>query len=250
VQWVGRDISARKESEKMRQDLINMLVHDLRGPVGNLINTIELLPMLIGSTDNNPRLRTFLDLAKRSGQEVRDLVDSMLDVGRLEAGEIYLQRSMVDLAEIIQAVNDQVTPRATSKHTELVYTPLADDLPEVWVDGSMIRRVLINLMDNAVKYTQHQGRVCLTITQAEDNLRFIVADNGPGISKEFQSRIFSKFSRVDHSANAPAGVGLGLAFCKLAVEAHGGTIWVESEGKPGRGTTFYFSLPILSPSEE
>jgi signal transduction histidine kinase len=78
----------------------------------------------------------------------------------------------------------------------------------------------------------------------------VVADNGQGISKDYQARIFNKFSRVDHSSNAPAGVGLGLAFCKLAVEAHGGSIWVESEGLPGQGSTFLFTIPLLTPSEE
>jgi signal transduction histidine kinase len=245
VQWVGRDISGRKESEKMRQDLINMIVHDLRGPVGNLINTIEMLPMLIDFSED-PKIQNFLELAKRSGQEVRDLVDSMLDVGRLEGGEIYLQRSRTDLSEIIQAVQEQVMPRAISKQMELIYNPLPE-IPPVWIDRSMIRRVLINLVDNAIKYTQEQGQISLTTTLDKDTLFFAVADNGSGISKDAQARIFNKFSRVDHSPNAPAGVGLGLAFCKLAVEAHGGSIWVESEGVPGQGSTFYFTIPLLTP---
>jgi PAS domain S-box-containing protein len=250
VQWVGRDISARKEAERMRQDLINMLVHDLRGPVGNLINMIEILPMLITSIDENPRLRNFLTLARRSGQEVRDLVDSMLDVGRLETGEIHLQRSVVDLEEIIQAVKDQVTPRAETKGMELIFNPLPDGLPEVWIDRGMIRRILINLVDNAIKYTPYEGQVSLTTTLNGETLRFAVKDNGPGISKANQARIFNKFSRVDNSANAPSGVGLGLAFCKLAAEAHSGSISVESEGIPGQGSTFYLTLPLLTPPEE
>jgi PAS domain S-box-containing protein len=250
VQWVGRDISARKESERMRQDLINMLVHDLRGPVGNLINMIELLPMLITSSEENPRLRDFLTLARRSGQEVRDLVDSMLDVGRLEAGEIYLQRSMVNLEETLQAVKDQVVPRAQSKEMELIFNPLPENLPEVWIDRSMIRRVLTNLVDNAIKYTPMQGRVSLTTTLKGETLRFAIKDNGSGISKADQARIFNKFSRVDHSMNAPTGVGLGLAFCKLAAEAHGGSISVHSEGVAGLGSTFYLTIPLISPPEE
>lgn len=248
IQWVGRDISARKESEKMRQDLINMIVHDLRGPVGNLINTIEVLPMLFDFSAE-PRTKKFLELAKHSGQEVRDLIDSMLDVGRLQGGEVYLQRGMADLNEIIQAVQDQVTPRAQAKKMELIFDPLPE-ISEIWVDQSMIRRVLINLVDNAIKYTPSQGRISLTPTFNGETLSFAVADNGRGISQDAQARIFNKFSRVDHSSNAPAGVGLGLAFCKLAVEAHGGSIWVESEGVPGRGSTFYFTLPLLTPSED
>jgi PAS domain S-box-containing protein len=250
VQWVGRDISARKESERMRQDLINMLVHDLRGPIGNLINVIELLPMLITSIEENPKLNNFLTLARRSGQEVRDLVDSMLDVGRLEGGEISVQRSLVDLEETVQAVKDQVTPRAISKEMELIFNPLPAEISELWIDRSMIRRILVNLVDNAIKYTPYQGQISLTITLNEDTVRFAIQDNGPGISKANQARIFNKFSRVDHSANAPSGVGLGLAFCKLAAEAHGGSVSVESEGIPGQGSTFYLTIPIVLPPEE
>lgn len=250
VQWIGRDIAARKESERMRQDLINMLIHDLRGPVGNLINIIELLPMLLTSIEDNPKLGNFLKLAQRSGQEVRDLIDSMLDVSRLETGEIYLQRSLVDLSETIQAVKDQVTPRALSKEMELIFDPLPAEIPELWIDRNMIRRVLINLIDNAIKYTPNQGKISLTTTMIDDALRFAIKDNGPGISKADQAHIFNKFSRVDHSANAPSGVGLGLAFCKLAAEAHGGSISVESEGIPGQGATFYLTIPLISPPEE
>jgi two-component system phosphate regulon sensor histidine kinase PhoR len=211
---------------------------------------IEMLPMLITAIEENPKLSNFLTLARRSGQEVRDLIDSMLDVGRLESGEIHLQRSLVNLEETIQAVQDQVMPRAFSKEMELIFNPLPPDIPEVWIDRSMIRRVLINLVDNAIKYTPYYGQVSLTTGLNEKSLRFAIKDNGSGISKENQARIFNKFSRVDHSANAPGGVGLGLAFCKLAAEAHGGSISVESEGIAGRGSTFYLTIPIVSPPKE
>jgi signal transduction histidine kinase len=248
VQWVGRDISARKEMERMRQDLINMLVHDLRGPLGNLINTIELLPMLLNSIEDNPNLKYLLTMARRSGQEVRDLVDSMLDVGRLEEGDVPLQCDLVELEEIIQAVQDQVGPRASSKKMELTFSSLPE-IPALWIDGSMIRRVLINLIDNAVKYTPHEGKVSVTITREDNLLRIAIVDNGPGIKKEDQPHIFNKFSRVDHSSKAPSGVGLGLAFCKLAAEAHGGSISVESEGIPGQGSAFFLAIPIRTEEE-
>ena len=249
VQWVGRDISARKEIENMREDLVHMLVHDLRGPLGNLINTIELLPMLMGSMglmDDNPRLKNILDMAKRSGQEVGDLVDSMLDVSRLEQGkDVPLHHSLIELEEIIEAVKEQVFQRAVIKKMEFTLNPLPET-PPLWIDGSMIRRVLINLLDNAIKYTPHQGRVSLTTTVINDNLYFEVKDNGPGIDLADQERVFDKFSRINQSAGAPSGVGLGLAFCKLAVEAHGGAVSVKSEGIPGKGSAFSFYIPIVT----
>ena len=244
VQWVGRDISARKQAEKLRQDLLNMVIHDLRGPIGNLINTIELMPMLLASNPDSRTINRLLDMALQTSQEVKDLVDSMLDISRLEQGEVPLQREPVDIEELVQAVEKQVVPRAAAKATEFTINPLPAS-PPVWIDINMIRRVLVNLIDNAIKYTPSEGQVSLTATLTKEALTLAISDNGPGISKADQAQIFNKFSRVDYSANAPSGVGLGLAFCKLATEAHGGKIWVESKGIPGQGSTFYLSLPLL-----
>ncbi len=244
VQWVGRDISARKQAEKLRQDLLNMVIHDLRGPIGNMINSIELLPMLLAANPDPKKVNRLLDLALQTSQEVKDLVDSMLDISRLEQGEVPLQRELVELEELIQAVEKQATPRAAAKAMTLTFGPLPE-IPPVWLDANMIRRVLINLIDNAIKYTPRKGKVSLTTSLADDTITFAVADNGPGISKADQAHIFNKFVRVDHSTNAPAGVGLGLAFCKLAAEAHGGKISVQSAGIPGQGSTFTLSLPLI-----
>lgn len=245
VQWVGRDISARKEAERMREDLVNMVVHDLRGPIGNLINAIELLAMLLGpSQEENPNLTRVLKMARHSGQEVRDLVDSMLDVSRLEQGRVPLQREAVNIETMIAAVQEQIMPRAVSKNMSITFNPLPD-LPPVWIDGSMIRRVLINLLDNAVKYTPNGGQVALTTAVEEETLHFTVTDNGPGISPADQTRIFEKFSRGSNEEAAPPGVGLGLAFCSLAAQAHGGHITLESSGIPGQGSAFHLYLPLV-----
>ena len=223
-----------------------MLVHDLRGPLNNLISTTDLLPRLIGSTKkDNPALDDVLEMARRNSQELKDLVDSMLDVSRHEKGDIPLQRSEVMLDQIIEAVKDQVTPRVQTKEMELTFDPLPE-IPSLWVDESMIRRVLVNLVDNAIKYTPRKGKISLSADQIDDILHIAISDNGPGISQEDQAYIFDKFSRrVDHSTDAPSGVGLGLTFCKLAVTAHDGTIFVESEGVPGEGSTFHVSIPLI-----
>ncbi len=228
----------------MRQDLVYMLVHDLRGPLGNLINAVDLVAMMMGPINDDARIQNILGMAKRSGRMLNDMVDSMLDVSRLEEGELPLQRVMTNLDDLVNAVQDQVMPQITGKKMTLTASPLPDNTPQVSIDKSLIRRVLINLVGNAIKYTPEKGHILLTTTVMPDQLHFAVADTGPGINKADQAGIFNKFSRVDYSINAPVGVGLGLAFCKLATEAHGGTIAVESEGMPDKGCTFHVKIPL------
>lgn len=244
VEWVGRDISIRREIEQMREDLVNMLVHDLRGPLSNMTNTIDLMTMLMGPSGTPPQIKNLLDIAKRSSQALRDLVDSILDVSRLEQGEVPLQRSATHLEDLMQTVQDQVGPQAQAKRMTLTIHPLPET-PEIWLDKSLIRRVLVNLLINAIKYTQTEGWVSLKTTLSQGKIQFTISDNGPGISEADQARIFNKFARVTSAAHVPSGVGLGLAFCKLAVEAHGGAISVESKGIPGEGSTFHVILPLV-----
>lgn len=245
LEWVGRDISRRKEIERMRQDLVNMLVHDLRGPLGNLINTIDLIAMMISQSGNEKNLLRFLEMGKRTGRTLTDLVDSMLDVSRLEQGEVPLQRGPTNIEELLDEVRDQVDSQAENKDICLRFEPLPENIPDIWLDNGLIRRVLVNLIGNAIKYAPEEAEVGLSAAINGDTLHFAVKDNGPGISKANQARIFDKFSRLESGVNSPAGVGLGLAFCKLAVEAHGGTITVESKGIPGQGATFNVLLPII-----
>jgi signal transduction histidine kinase len=111
----------------------------------------------------------------------------------------------------------------------------------------MLRRVLVNLIDNAVKYSPNKGTIIVRVNRKDNILHLSVSDNGPGISPPDQAYIFDRFTRVDATAHTASGVGLGLAFCKLAVEAHGGTIAVESEGIPGQGCTFHVHIPLEQP---
>ncbi len=246
LEWVGRDISRRKEIERMRQDLVNMLVHDLRGPLGNLINTIDLVAMMIEKSPGDKNLMRFLEMGKRTGRTLTDLVDSMLDVSRLEQGEVPLQRGLTRIEELLEEVKEQVNPQAENKDIILTFEPVPEDIPEIWLDNGLVRRVLVNLLGNAIKYAPEEAEVGLITAMSGDKLHFAVKDNGPGISKHNQARIFDKFSRLESGANSPAGVGLGLAFCKLAVEAHGGIISVQSNGVPGEGSTFHVLLPAVT----
>jgi two-component system clock-associated histidine kinase SasA len=141
---------------------------------------------------------------------------------------------------VIYEAVDAVQPNADGKKQNIV-TEIDKELPRLWVDQDMITRVLINLLDNAVKYTPNEGKIVLAAGRKGDTVDFMVEDSGPGIPDEERDTVFNKFYRL-RSEHKKTGFGLGLAFCKLAVEAHGGRIWVDNP--QGEGSCFRFSLPI------
>ena len=220
-----------------------MLIHDMRGPMGNLINVVRTIPMAIENVPEDSPVFQLLDIALRSGQQMQDLIDSMLDVSRLEQRQVPLNRTRRPVSSLLQAVEDQLDPMAQAKQVELSFE-VNGQLPLAWIDQDMIRRVLVNLVSNAVKYAPRRSQIRVVVLEQASCVQFSVIDQGPGIPPQYHQSIFEKFSRVQYEG-APKGIGLGLAFCRLAVEAHGGKIWVEST--PGHGSTFSFKLPILEP---
>jgi two-component system, NtrC family, sensor histidine kinase KinB len=239
IQWVGHDISERVALEQMREDLTHMIVHDLRNPLGSIMNSIQLVRTAIEEADDTLPVLKLLGIALRSGRKLYRLIDSLLDLGRLESGETELQKTLVQPAQLLREAVEQVHPMALNKGQQLVKRA-APDLPLVLIDGDMILRVLTNLLDNAIKFTPPGGEIVAAVEMADDDVRFSVQDTGPGIPTEFQHRAFDRFTRLGN-VKGVKGAGLGLAFCKLAVEAHQGRIWLESEA--GRGSKFYFTLP-------
>jgi two-component system clock-associated histidine kinase SasA len=151
-------------------------------------------------------------------------------------------QTIVDSTALIaQAVLD-VEPTVKGKYGTVV-TDLPRELPSIWVDEDMARRVLINLIENSVKFTPQEGRFEVGARPEDNWVHVWVKDNGPGIPLSEQERIFDKFTRL-RSGTRSSGLGIGLAFCRLAVAGHGGRIWVESE--PGKGSTFHFTLPVAT----
>lgn len=240
IQWVGHDISERVELEQMRADLTHMVVHDLRNPLGSIMGSLQLIHTAFVEHDETLPVSKLLRIAMRSGQKLYLLIDSLLDLGRLETGDTELKKVFVDIDSIAQEAVDQIEPFALSKR-QMVSMEIAPGLPKVFADRDLVLRVLTNLLDNAVKFTRKDGRITLGVEQDGDDMAFTVSDTGIGISPEYQHRIFDRFLRLEN-ADEVKGTGLGLAFCKLAVEAHGGRIWVESE--EGQGSRFKFTLPV------
>jgi signal transduction histidine kinase len=171
-----------------------------------------------------------------------ELVNSILDVSRLESGRMPLNRAKVEMDHLIAEMLRAQSPLAVSKGLSLE-SDAPPTLPPAWVDAELIGRVLQNLVGNAIKFTPSGGVIRLGVKSDASSghamLLVSVCDNGPGIPDEIKGRLFQRFVSGRQQEH---GSGLGLAFCKVAVEAHGGRIWVESA--PGQGTTFTFSLPI------
>ncbi|MGD2253585.1 MAG: GAF domain-containing protein [Anaerolineales bacterium] len=240
-QWIMRDTSERQELDNLREDLTSMIFHDLRSPLGNVISSLEILQASLPPLEDEG-LTAILSIAMRSSRRVSRLVESLLDVGRLESGKAVLSKSEGMVNTLIDESIAEVRPIADAKgHT--LEDQSEKDLPPIEMDQSMIQRVLINLMENAIKYTPSGGCISVSAGIQDEDILIQVRDTGPGIDASDQQRLFEKFTTI-HREGRPKGLGLGLAFCRLAVGAHGGRIWVESE--PGEGATFSFTLPRAS----
>jgi signal transduction histidine kinase len=169
-------------------------------------------------------------------------VDSLLDLNRLEAGQPVADQKVADPSTLVQQALKDVDPAAEGRRQKLMVN-LPERLPLLWVDAGMSQRVLVNLIENAIKFTPTEGHIEIGVKQDGEWLEFWVHDDGPGIPATEQERIFEKFTRL-RGKNTPGGLGVGLAFCRLAVQGHGGRIWVESQD--GKGTVFHFTLPLAT----
>ena len=240
VQWMFRAIQERKELDALREDLTAMIYHDLRSPLGNVVSSLEVLSEMVDTNDES--VRAILAIASHSTARIQRLLSSLLDLNRLEAGQPVVDQKVTDpLLLIDQAVRD-TTPAAEGRRQTLV-SVAPPQLPRLWVDVDMTRRVLTNLIENAIKFTPTEGRIEVGAKPDGEWLELWVKDNGPGISAEDQERVFEKFTRL-RGRDKPAGLGVGLAFCRLAVLGHGGRIWVQSQ--PGQGAEFHFTLPLAT----
>jgi len=224
--------------EKLRDDLTKMVVHDLRNPLTVIFGFLDSL-----ESDEAQKLcaetQSLVTVARRSAEEMLNMISSILDVSKMGAGEMKLQREPVDLDALVRAVLATNQPFPGNRTVTL---DAPESLPSVTADAGLIRRVLQNLLGNALKYTPEGGDVHIVVTPSDNEIRVAVTDTGPGIAPEEHQRIFEKFGQVENRDHR-LGTGLGLTFCKMAVEAHGGRIGVESE--VGKGSTFWFTLPRM-----
>ncbi|GAB4520906.1 MAG: GAF domain-containing protein [Anaerolineales bacterium] len=237
IQWILRDITERKNIDKLRNDLISMVYHDLRSPLANIISSLDVLRSMVPMDE---MVDSVIQIAVRSTERIQRLTNSLLDVHRLESGNPIATQEIVSLHGIVNDAMDAVRLLADSKH-QMLEVALPAHLPALYVDSDMIRRVLINLLENAIKYTPNDGRIRLEAGMEHDWVLVSVVDTGPGIPESEQELIFHKFTRL-RNREGSKGLGLGLTFCRLAVEGHGGRIWVQSQ--VGVGSRFSITLPV------
>ncbi|MBI4927537.1 MAG: GAF domain-containing protein [Anaerolineae bacterium] len=240
MQWILRDISERTALDGLRDDLMAMVYHDLRSPLSNIISSLEMMNLLLPPPGENDNLRVILNIATRSSDRMQRLIATLLDIYRLEAGQPISNRKPAEILPLIIEAVDAIQPVLESKGQNMK-VDIENSLPAIPIDADMIRRVLINLLDNATKFTPLQGDIGVRVHRDGEMIVFTISDNGPGIPPDKTELIFDKFARLQVD-RIPKGLGLGLAFCKLAVRSHGGKIWVES--KVNSGSIFNFSLPV------
>ena len=236
--------SAREEAEaavRTRDEVLSVVSHDLRNPVGTIFMSSAFLLDVIGDDPARATERKQLDIVKRSADRINRMIQDLLDVTRIESGRLSLECAPVNVASLVQEVHETYAALAAAQSLALE-CQIGQDLPPVYADRDRLVQVFGNLIGNAVKFTAPGGTIHVGAEPAGANIRFRVADTGEGIPREHLPHLFNRFWQVNRSDRR--GLGLGLAIVKGIVEGHGGTVWAEST--LGEGSTFLFSIPALT----
>ncbi len=245
---VFTDVTEERELGQAREDLSSMIVHDLRGPLTAITTSLKLLGE-IASPDEplGKTITQMTDAALRAVRKLLNLVDSLLDISKLESGAITVEREPADLRALCESVIGELAPLSDELEISLELD-IAEDVPLLEIDKDKIERVFLNLVDNAIKFTPSGGHVVIsartshTLPEDGDFLCVEVRDTGPGIPDAHKERLFDRFAQLEGLRGRRRGTGLGLTFCRLTIEAHGGQIWIEDN--PDGGAIFAFTLPV------
>jgi PAS domain S-box-containing protein len=244
-----RDVTEEILLEEYREEVIHMLVHDLREPLSSIIGSMNFLEELtLNIPDPDDTVTQLLRVSLSSAINLYNLVETILDIYKMENRRMPLNRDNVSIVEVIDATISKLIGSIREANIN-VTQDIPDDVPQVYIDADIIHRVLTNLLGNAIRYTPSGGQICFKVTadDAHQLLTIRVADSGPGIPVEEAERIFEKFRQIDNHVpqRGHKGSGVGLAFCKTAIEAHDEKIWVEPDG-PLPGACFAFTLPYAN----
>ncbi len=241
---VLRDTTEEHQLQQTRETITETLIHDLRSPVSAVMSALEILAETMVGSEGDELANQALHVAQRSTEKVIIMVNSLLEIARMQSGEIELEIKSFYLRDLAEQVIANYAILA-NEYGVFVSNDINPDLPAAAADYNKLERVLSNLLDNALKYTPAGGKVRFSAEKSgEGQLVVRVSDNGPGIPEEYREKIFERFNQVPNQSGRRRGTGLGLTFCRLVAEAHGGKIWVEPN-QPF-GSTFSITLPTAN----
>src|SRR3990172_6236584 len=260
ISVILHDMTDYKKKELLKEDLIHIMVHELRAPVTTIKDSAELIVTSKDTLEEDKKLK-FLEIIHQQAKKVLGQIGSILDTAKLDAGKLVLQKTKGDIAKLIKDEIQTFMPQAQRKNISLSFNVVARSLPEIYFDEIRISQVIDNLLSNSLKFTPENGKIQVEIDYSaispvvdgtspmgeflslDKYIVVSVSDNGVGLSPEQQKLLFSKYTQAKNTSEeiTTMGTGLGLYLVKGIIESHEGRIWVKSV--PGQGTTFSFSLP-------
>ncbi len=246
---VFRDITHLIEIDRLKSEFVATVSHELRTPMTSIKGYVDILLMGVAGKLTDQQ-NSFLQIVQENTERLTILVNDLLDLSRIEAGQVNLVRGSVELKQIVDDVMLEISRMTVAENKSMNFKiHIPENLPTINGDPDRIRQILINLLGNAFNYTPNQGQVTLTAARAGDEVQIDISDNGVGIPPKEQERIFERFYRGDnHMVIASAGTGLGLSIVAKLIGMHHGRVWVQSSGIEGEGSTFSFTLPVYNPS--
>jgi two-component system, NtrC family, sensor histidine kinase KinB len=248
-----RDVTEERSLDEFRSRLQSMIIHDLKGPLGNTISGMAMGKTLLEDIEDKDiaeELAELMQVAEESSHNLMNLVEGMLDIGKMQNNVMNLNPISISIQDVAESAYTSLMASFRQANIDITYD-ISETLSDVYIDEELIRRVLTNLIQNALKFTPSGGEVRITAipdAQKDNLIQVMVSDTGPGIPEEHREDIFGEFTTLDDTPQkqqrGERGQGLGLTFCKLAVEEHGGQIWIADQG-PLPGATFIFTLPTV-----
>jgi len=233
-----QDLTELRSLQTTRRELIGNISHEFRTPLAGIKAMVETLTG--GAMDDKVAAKDFLTRIDSEVDQLTQLVEELTELSRIETGKAELKKEPIDLNKLVEEVIAQLSPQAERQQLS-ISREFATNLPSVLADKDRVRQVVTNLVHNAIKFTPGGGRITITSRAPEGSVVVHIADTGIGIPEEDLPRVFERFYKGD-KARAGGGTGMGLAIAKHVIQAHGGTVWVQSE--EGKGSTFAFSLPL------